>query len=260
MAEETPAIQNKGLLVTALVLAAIVVLLYNFQIERAVREARGETIKLLVFTGHLSAGDKVSADDIGAKEVSVEIGASFGQAVLFKDKGSIVGESLSRAVSRDSFVMWDHFDSYGGASSSVVPLKGMAIYALQVDRDKTPGAILGVGDRISVWGMLPVDGKLTSTCIIRGLKVRGIGSGGSQSFRGPKKRFSSTKSLRSYDRILVEVTEEVRRQLENVISHVTGGLGVDKLNPEDSTKDYTQITDEARPFSKSAAGVTTRRP
>ncbi len=258
MADETPAIQNKGLLITALVLAVIVVLLYNFQIERAVNQARGETVDVMVFARDLNPGDRVSAADMEVRSVSVEVGKGLGQVVFARDRGGITDEAINRAASKGSFVMWDHFNTFLKGGNGAVPPSGMGIYPLSVDRKKTPGAMLGVGDRISVWGMLPgPDGKLTSTCIIRGLKVRGIGPGDSQSFdMGSKSRVSSAKSQSSYDSIKVDITEDVRRQLENVISHVSGGLGVDKLNPDDPViKDYPQITEEAKPFAKNAAGI-----
>ncbi len=255
MADETPAIQNKGLLITALILAVIVVLLYNFQIERAVRQARGETISLLVFTRNLKPGDKVSAADMEARDVNVETGKGLGLAVPAREKDSIIGMSLVRSVSKDNFVMWDHFDSYSEAGS-IEPSEGMVIYTLPVDRDKTPGAMLRRGNRISVWGMLPgPDGKYSSTCIIKGLKVCDIGSGESSYASGTR---NTTKMLRSYDSVKVEVSEEVRRQLDNIISHVSGGLGIDKLRSDDYTGDNPQITREAAPFAQNAAGVARR--
>ena len=257
MAEETPAIKNKGLLIAAFVLAAIVVLLYNFQIERAMKKARGKTVNLLVFTRHISPGDKVTADDLESREVTEMVGKGLGQVLLSKDEDSVIGMAVTRSVSKDSFVQWDHFYSGGGSGSSIEPAPGLQIYPLRVDRKRTPGALLGVGDRISAYGMLPgPDGKLTSTCIIRDVKVLGIGQEEPHTLKvGVKKRLSSRKRLRSYEVIAIEVSETVSRQLDNIRSHVIGGVGVVKLNSEGQHEDSPQITREASRFAESAAGT-----
>ena len=68
MAEQSPEVRNKGMLLVAFVLAALVVVIYNVQISRAREEARGETIILLRFKRNIKRGGQLDVK----KDLKVE--------------------------------------------------------------------------------------------------------------------------------------------------------------------------------------------
>ena len=57
--EQAPAVQNKGLLITALVLGVLVVLLYNWHIGQVREAGIGETVTLLAPKRTLEPGEKL---------------------------------------------------------------------------------------------------------------------------------------------------------------------------------------------------------
>ena len=64
MDEQTPAVRNKGLLITALVLAVLVVVIYNWHVSKVRSEAEGETVRAVrARFADLAPGDVVATND-----------------------------------------------------------------------------------------------------------------------------------------------------------------------------------------------------
>ena len=69
MAEETQGVQNKGLLLIALILGLVVAVVYNLHIAQVKRAQRGTMVHLLRYRRAMEAGDVVKADDVDRKSV-----------------------------------------------------------------------------------------------------------------------------------------------------------------------------------------------
>ena len=62
MAEQAPAIQSKRLLVVALILAGVVVFIYNVHVNQVRKAGRGKMIQLLKFRRDMDSGEEEEVD------------------------------------------------------------------------------------------------------------------------------------------------------------------------------------------------------
>jgi len=229
--EQAPPIHNTRLLIIAIVLAVIVVTIYNLQLSRIRKAATEQTVKLLMFKTDLSPGRQIEARDVAAVSITEEAAKRLTNVVTAEKEGYIVGNRVTREVRAGKWVQWDDVVNLDIKPPSSVITTKMVTYDLSVDR--VPGNLLRVGDHINVLGMISLpNAPLKAYRIIEDLKVLTIGGQGMDTSGAA--RPGSAEGLRSYRTITVEVGKPTSLELANALSHVQGSVWIELRNPEDS--------------------------
>jgi len=230
--EQAPPIHNTRLLIIAIVLAVIVVAIYNLQLSRIRKAATEQTVKLLMFKTDLSPGRQIEARDFAGVPITEEAAKGLTNVVTAEKEGYIVGNRVTREVRAGKWVQWDDVVNLDIKPPSSAITTKMVTYDLPVDR--VPGNLLRVGDRINVLGMISLpNAPLKAYRIIEDLKVLTIGGQGMETSIGSARPVSS-EGLRSYRTITVEVSKPSSLELANALSHVQGSVWIELRNPEDS--------------------------
>lgn len=247
MAEETPGIQNKKLLIIALVLGGVVAIVYNIQMGKVRSAGRGEMVKLLQFRRDVEKGSVVDKEVLRTFEVPEKAAAALANFVTADKLGSIRDETISENVQKGAFLEWGHIIKQNVSSPSETIGEGMVAHTLAVDPRRVPGNLLRRGDRVHVKGMLPdPKGTLQSTYIIRGVRILAIAGKGAETTSAQSKSRTRNKAASSYGSITIEVTEEISLQLDNIISYVQGPVRIVVLNPNDMIPGQLQVDPSAR--------------
>ena len=236
MAEEAPAVQNKGMLIMALVLGTLVVVVYNWQIERVRQESKGETVWLARADRDLKAGEKIDLNkDFVLQEASKQFQGTLGNVVVLKNRDTepktYNGNVLKRAVASGHYLTFDDIQGeQADTPSSKIDVNRVAV-AVPV-RDAV-GDTLHPGDRVNLVGRFNIKGEAKTYRIVEGVTVLGIGGRGiRESFNLGKGYGTSDEGQTNYRIITIEVTKPVSLQLDMVLAHVPAGVKVEVLNPK----------------------------
>lgn len=258
MAEETPVVQNWRLLIVAGVLGLVMSIIYVVHLNAVRNALQSDNVQLMRITRDLQAGDKIKPTDIEFVAVprTAAQGPSF-EGVM--DKGSfdfVNGQAVNQGIQKNTWLSWSHV-TQGGADSqrSRVVTQGMTTYPLSLDPSQSPGDILSVGDHVTIRGTFAVGNAGARSCtILDGARVLAIGGKGQSDKVGG--RAMADAGMTSYRTILIEVSPEVAKQLDNVMSHAQGGIRVGVKNPGETvpaTPPGPQLDKEVAPFAGSAA-------
>ncbi len=242
MADESPRATNpdqaggsplasKQLLLVAIILAAIVAVIYNVRITQIQSASKGETVELIRVVRDMQAGEKIRPKDVETVEVSAEFVKGLDNYMKADEMDTALTSTLYQPVLKGRWLKYEHTVSTARPNPSQRIRPGMVTYTLAIDPRQGPGEILSVGDRVSVLGMLVVGDKpLQAYRIIEDLKVIEIGGVTfSDRLARPGKRQKTGQ--RQYRKITVEVTADVSLQLANVLSHVRGNVWLEVRNP-----------------------------
>ncbi len=224
MAEVAPDIQNKKLLVIAVVLALVVVVVYNLHVSSIRTSAIGEMVDLLVLTHNMQAGEKITAKDIKKIQMGQQVVKHLGSYYPADDYEFVIGgAALNQPVVKDQILMGYHVTP--GALSTQKFSAGKVQMALKTDPSLALGQVLRVGNLVNVVANLSVDNApLQAWRVIEGVRVVAIGGVGRQEVASAKRgRSTSPEGMRSFRSITIEVDKDQSLLLANVISHALGG-------------------------------------
>lgn len=234
MAEESPAVQNKGMLIVALVLGALVVAIYNWQIDRVRTESKGATVWLIKAERDIKAGEKVDTNkDFTLQEVSAQFKGTLGEVVVLnsrEDAKYYNAALLKRPVLAGHYLTTDdtEVERTVNPSNSIDPNR----VAVGVPVRDIPGEMLRPGDKVNLLGRFNLKDGVKTYRIIEGVTVRSIGGRGvRESFSVGKGYNTGDEGQINYRNITIEVTEPVSLQLETVLAHVPAGVKIEMLNP-----------------------------
>jgi len=263
MAEEAPGIQNKGLLLVAIVLAAIVVGVYKWRMWAMESAREGDKVKVLRVRTNMDAGARLTEKDLYIVEVDAKELPNLGNIVTADKINSVKAYALVGPVKKDQFLYWQNLLGGGEDYSPIEP--GMVGKTLTVDPKCTPGELLRVGAKVNVLGMLPrPEGGMASQRIIEGLKVLAIGGKMGRGTEMPTgKSAYGEYGIQTYQMITVMVTPEVSLQLDNIKTWVQGEFGLELANPTegpDRRGRPPQINDSVKQYADAAFGSPTSRP
>ena len=257
--QEAPAVKNKGLLVTALILGVLVVFVYNWHISSVRKAGIGKTVKMLVPKRTMEAGEEIAETDLEVKEVETHFMESIGGNVISRvSPAELVGEELSQRVQRGRFLRWDDILGHGEQSPSVLLEEGTESFQISIQPRESPGQMLRVGDRIVLLGVLAPPGKEVKTYrILEGAKVVSVGgmSASSSGRARPGRRYRSSTVMRSYRTIGIQVSPETAVELNNVLTHLLRDLRINVLahkNKRDYVKQKITVDEELRNLPASA--------
>ncbi len=224
MAEVAPDIQNKKLLVIAIVLALVVVVVYNLHVTSIRKSAVGEMVDLLVLTRDMQAGEQISAKDIKKIPMGQQVVKRLASYVTADEYNYVIGGALvNQPVVKEQILMAYHITP--GALEGHKFSPGKVQVALKLDPTLALGQILRVGNFVNVLATLSVDGgPPEAKRIIEGVRVVAIGGVGRQEIAAHRRSSSSkTEGMRSFRSITIEVDKDQSLKLANVISHARNG-------------------------------------
>jgi Flp pilus assembly protein CpaB len=225
MVDQTPTVQNRGPLIIALVLAALVAIAFNVFVE-AVRNEKSEMVRVLQYTGTLRAGQEVTADDVEIMEVAAETFKTIGDLVRADEaKVLIFNKQLVRSVHSGKVVSLKDVGAEMGEANDAAINEGMAAVSIEIGRDASPGQILTPEGRINLIAPFSIGGTTKYYPIIENVRVLGVG--------GSARSMSSDAVQRdptNYRTVTVELEPVVCRQLLTVLSHARGPIMVEVVN------------------------------
>lgn len=240
---------NTKVLALALGLAAVVVILYNVQIQNIRKERESGKVNLLRYKLDRMPGDQVTdRDDIEVVGVSSEAAKGLSNVITEEYWKVRSNKTLTKAVHPGQWVEGDDFAGSGDErpSMKIDPAnEGMALPLGNL----TPGRMLRYGDRVNVWGTFqdPKTGEYKTYWVIQGLQVQGIGG---QSLADAAK----DTGIATYKDIQVQVDKSLVAQMFNLISHARGqSLWITLRSAKDTNFDAKKINPELMPYVKSPA-------
>ncbi len=262
MAEEAPGVQNKGMLIVALVLGALVVVIYNWQIEVVRRESRGETVLLAQAQRDIKPGEKIDFDkDIVLQEVTKQFQSSLGNVVVLKNKEDGIrlykDTTFKRRVDSGRYLTLDDLQIERPEDPS--DRIDVSRVAIAVPVREVVGDILRPGGRVNLVGKFNLRNEIKPFRIIESVKVLGIGGQGTKEGYQPGKGFVVSDAGQSNYRIItIEVKKEVSLQLETVLSYVPAGV---KLEVENHLAPMPATAGEVNPeLLRAIAGIAAPKP
>ncbi len=229
MAEQAPAIQSKRLLVVALILAGVVVLIYNVHVNQVRKAGRGEMVQLLKFRRDMDSGEVITKKDIRVMEVDRLVSVGLGKVVPNRDLDFLVGRVLKESARKDDWVKYGHVTRVGKSGPAGKLEEGMVAVSLELDPRNALGDILRVYDRVNIRAKLSVNRKQLETFrVISGVRVMAVGGRGeSGDAMATGARARMGRAPRSYRSITIEIREEESLRLANVLSHRAGSITIE---------------------------------
>ena len=225
MAEETQGIQNKWLLLIAVVLGVIVVLIYNAHIRAIRAEQKGKTVAIIQVNKDLKLGEKITARHIKMEEIPHGSEKAFGKVLKWEDRNFVLalgGRRVNQPVMKGQYLLWDHVMDYSGSRASGKLGDGMVAIPIEFDSDKSLGDILSVGDTVNLKGVFDLKGGQYKTYrIISGVRVMNVGGRGAAGGAGAGR---GRTGMKSYRRITIEVSPKVSLELSNLMTHMHGDI------------------------------------
>ena len=258
MSNNAPGVQNKMLLVVAIVLAIVVVVAYNLHVSRiraSVTDVAGTKLRLL---RDIQPGQKIKSDDLESVPVSSEQLKVLGEVVDADstEAKDAFGYPLNQAIPRGNWLRWDHLPQRGndGPAANIRP--GFVERSFPIDERMVPGDILRVGGRINMLAELP-DGKggFSTMRVVEGLRVHAVGGQGQTPEAVGGLSQAGASGRQSYRTIGVEVSKDVSMQLQNIMTHARRGVfQIEVVNPRDPVSaEAGQITKDTKQFASTAA-------
>lgn len=228
MAEQTQGIQNKWLLIIAVVLALVVVLLYNAHIHAIRSELEGKTVAVVQMAKDLPAGERITARHIKKAVIPKDSAEAYGKIMPWKYRDMLTehgGKVVYRTLRKDQYLLYDYIDDASGSRASQKLGDGMVAIPIEFDRDQSLGDMLAPGDTVNLKGVFPTTGGTHKTYrILSDVRVMNVGGGGAMEGSGRSRRSPRTKN---YRRITIEVRPEVSLKLSNVLTHMIGDVQIE---------------------------------
>ena len=253
MAEEIPAIRNKKLLVVALILAAIVVVIYNVHITQVRKAGRGQMVDLLKFRNDMDTGQVVTKKNIRVEQVDRMYYKSLGNVVARKDYDLVVGSVMNQSARKDQFVKYAHVTATEGGGPASRLGKNMVAVSLEIDPRNVPGDILRVYDRVNILAKLSVSkGRLKTYRVIKSVRVLAVGGRGEQTKRISNRGARTASMPRSYRSITVEIPEKISLELSNVLSHRVGSISLELCGGSTPDPAAGKISSQLQPLAQYA--------
>ena len=253
MSDNAPGIQNKTLLAVAVVLAAIVVVLFN--VDRRMRSSSSAlTATRLRLLRDIAPGQKIKSEDLEWVGLTKDVADALNDVVDPNAENGIKEVTrypVNQWLYRGKWLRWDNLPNRDESSPAANITQGMVARALPLDERLSPGEILRVGGRVNILAELP-DGKggFTACRVIEGVRVHNIGGQGQA-----EGAVQSGAGKTAYRTITVELTKDVSIELQNILTHARRGVfQIEVVNPrEPLAAGSAQINKDVKRFAAVAA-------
>jgi len=243
MAEETQSVQNKGLLLIALILGLVVAVVYNLHIAQVKKEQSGKMVRLLRYRRDMKAGDVIKADDVASQEVSIYNARAFGNIVTEGKKDTVIGETLNQSVRAKQWVAMEHtiMGLSHTADQAVTP--GKVSVPIEIDARMSPGIMLSASGRVNLVGRFALgNGPEQTYMIMENVRVLSVG-GGAPDTGGIMS--NPERAAKTYRTIQIEIDPHEHLRLLNVLAHIRGPVSVQVLNRMDAPPGTGGVVDDS---------------
>jgi Flp pilus assembly protein CpaB len=245
------------LLIVAVVLAMVVVVLYNLQVAKYRKAQTGQMVELLRLTTSLRAGQAIKPEDVEKVPMPAQYAGGLANCITGEraDYDYAVSSTVNQPVRKGQWLLYEFTTPVQGSSPSNRIRSKWVGQTVTIDPQKSPGELLSIGDRVNVLAVMAVGSKpLSASRVIENVRVIAIaGRSFDEGQADPRRRPGGS---REYRRITVEVPLDVSLQLANVLSHAQGTPWVEVCNPADagSSGGEARINPELRNLAAVAAG------
>ena len=263
MAEESRSgFRNWPLLITSILLAIVVVLIYNIHIAKIRQSYKGRTVMLLKFNRDMNVAEKLKDRDVRLVEVPASAAQQLSD-VVDEDGYAFVTTSglLQHAVQKDQWVLWSHVvrNDKDNPSANISP--GKVAFPLEIDPQLAPGTILRVNDLIDVVGILSVNGQPPRAYrIMEAVRVHTIGGMGAKDVKTFGRGSIGDDGLSRYRTITIEVDEKIYLDLTNVLTHVQDSLRIVVRNPAQRPSPLAGKVNPELQDLAGASGIVVKKP
>ncbi|MHC4563710.1 MAG: CpaB family protein [Planctomycetota bacterium] len=236
MAEESQGVQNRGLLlVVAVVLAIVVVIIYNLQLVRERKAAEGDMVSVLRYRRDLQAGEQITARDLEIASIETRYKKWLEDVVLSDEQDYAETRTVERNVRMGEFVLQSHLGGAEGERPAHGITKGMVTRTVEIDSVTSPGTILAVHDRINLIGVFEVSNRRRTYRIIADVRVLAVGGRGPTGTDLSGGETRTPRASRAYRSVTIEVSPDVSLLLNDVLTHIQGPIIAEVRNPGDKT-------------------------
>jgi Flp pilus assembly protein CpaB len=257
MAEDkTQGVQNKWLLIIAVVLGLVTVFIYRAHINAIREHEKANMVSIIEVRRNLRQGDRIALKDIKKTDVPLLVKKSLGNVMFWKDKDMALrkGKHVNQPVNKGQFLLTQHL--YGSSELKYTNkiADGMVAMPITFNADSSGGDLLSPGDTVNLLGNFSLNrGRYKIYRIIDYVRVLGVG-GRTEIASG------GGKGMANYRKITIEVTPDVSMQLRSVLTHLKGDIGMD-INRDAATPPANagQINPELKAFAESAVDPSKRR-
>lgn len=243
MAQATPVVQNKKLLLVALGLGAVMAIIYNVHISQVRASLEGKSITLIRYTRDIKAGEKVVANSRELVTIPKSAAAGLGNVIIAEGgedgrRHDLINETLNQPVKAGQWAVWTHVTGKGGPNRRADDIeKGMVEHPLEVRPENAPGQILMPGDYVNVVGIFTTDKGRQTLSIIEGVRVTSV-EGRAQAESSSPIRTAANSGSTTVRRLGLEVSSETAKKLINVMSQISPAeIWVHVRNPDDRFPD-----------------------
>lgn len=237
MAEEAPAVQNKGMLVVAIVLGLAAVIVYNWQVTAIRSEARGAQVTILRFDREMGPGDRIDVDkDLTQQDVSKRLADGLGDVVVIRseeEKKMFRGTALNRKVYKGQWLASSMVTSMSKPPPSQDIPEGYV--GVPVPINLAIPDILRPGDRVNLTARIPIrevkggkeEIRFSEEVVVEDVKVLTVGSRGARDMTVSSR--VEEEGATSYRAISIALKPLEARVLKGILTHVSGGLEVELM-------------------------------
>ena len=228
MPEETPQVKNKGLLLVAIVLAIVVVIIYNLHVTRIRSSLQGEQLMLLHFTRGMQVGEKITRKDVQRSPVRKDTAEQLGTVVKEESISFLIGRKLRQEVNPMQWVQWNYIQGSDTGKDGSDPGPGKVAITVELDSRAPIGPLCRPGSRINLLAFLHVpDMPPRMYRVIRNVRVL---STGMDVVEGPSGQDSARrKTTRTYRTIGLEIKEDQAPKLQNILIYADGKVYAEVL-------------------------------
>ena len=237
MAEQTPAVQNKGMLIVAAVLGIGVVLIYNWQIEAIRKEGRGEQVYIMRFEKDMVPGQKLDVDkDLAMEAVPEKLADRLADVVAVKNKEGLRAFKdlpVNKRIYKGVFLTSSMLST--DQKMTRLRLNNPQDLAVAVSvKEQGIGDVLQPGSYVNLVANIPDrSGKLTPMRVLKRVFVLAVGGRGIRSEASPMA--SAEEGSASYRTLTIEVSDETSLDLKKVQGVIGGPMEVEGLSESVST-------------------------
>jgi len=212
---QPPKIANTKQLLFAIGLGAVVVVLYNVQVNRIRNENTADMVQKLTYKVEKQPGEILKAEDMEVVDVPRSTAQYLTAVKDASQRTAIDGKPVLRKGNKGSFIVVDDLEGEQANRPSTGLHGDNEEVSLPLDPTVSLGRALRMGDKVNVWAMMP-DGKsgYKVTKVIGGLQVRTIG--GIPLGTAQPSRRADDEGVLSYRQIGVEVSRDQVDKLYNV--------------------------------------------
>lgn len=233
MAQEAPGIQNKTVLIVAIVLGLLVAGIYEYQVSSIRNADKKNQVFLLQFRHDVKPGARIERKHFDFRPVPRSIAEGLGVVTLNdpEDINRYRDEPLTRGGKVNQFLRFDHLKRSSSLSPSVRIEEGNVAVPLMLDPRLSPGEILRPGDHVNVIAEFDFTGQgRREYYVIKGVRVHTVGGKGLEEDEDTGR--VNDRGVRTFRGLTVEVRQDVSLTLRRLMGEKTVSVEVCSSSPD----------------------------